>query len=98
MSFKDLLDKYSSGSASEEEIKLIEEEFDKHEAIEEYLSESYNIGFEKDNLEISTNNETTFVKRSVNKRLRKVILSSVSIVFLILFATYFIVSHIISSF
>ena len=98
MSFKDLLDKYRSGSASEEEIKLIEEEFDKHEAIEEYLSESYNIDFEKDNLQISTNNETTFVKRSVNKRLRKVILASVSIVFSIFFATYFVVSPIISSF
>jgi hypothetical protein len=98
MSFKDLLDKYNNGNASEEEIKLIEEELDKHEAIEEYLSESYNIGFEKDYLQVSTNNETTFVKRSVNKKLHKVILASVSIVFIILFATFFIVSPIVSSF
>lgn len=98
MSFKDLLDKYNNGNASEEEIKLIEEELDKHEAIEEYLSESYNIGFEKDYLQVSTNNETTFVKRSVNKKLRKVIIASVSIVFIILFATYFIFSPIVSSF
>ena len=97
MSFKDLLDKYNSGHASEEEIKLIEEELDKHEAIEDYLSESYNVGLEKDSLQIDTNNETTFIKRSVNRRLRKVILFSVSIVFLILFATHFIVSPIISS-
>jgi hypothetical protein len=96
--FKELLDKYNNGNASDEEIKLIEEELDKHEAIEDYLSESYNIGIEKDSLQISTNNETTFVKRSVNKKLRKVILASVSIVFLILVATYFIVSPIVSSF
>ena len=98
MSFKELLDKYNKGNASEEEIKLIEEELDKHEVIEEYLSEGYNIGIEKDSLQISTNNETIFVKRSVNKKLRKVILTSVASVFLILFATYFIVSPIISSF
>ena len=97
MSFKDLLDKYNNENASEEEIKLIEEELDKHEAIEDYLSEKYNIGFEKDNLHLSTYNETTFVKRSVNKRLRNVILASVSIVFLILFIIYFIVSPIVSS-
>ena len=41
MTFKDLLDKYNNGNASEEEIKLIEEELDKHKAIEGYLSESY---------------------------------------------------------
>ena len=98
MRFKNLLDKYNNGDASVEEIKLIEEELDKHEAIEDYLSESYNIGIEKDSLLVSTNNETTFVKRSVNKKLSKVILAAVSIVFLILFATYFIVSPIVSSF
>lgn len=99
MNFKDLLDKYNNGDASEEEIKLIEEELEKHEAIEDYLSESYNIGIEKNDLQINTNNnETTFVKRSVNKKLSKVILASVSIVFLILYATYFIVSPIVSSF
>ncbi|MCB2291350.1 anti-sigma factor C-terminal domain-containing protein [Clostridium sp. CS001] len=98
MIFKELLDKYNSGSASEEEIKLIEEEIAKHEAIEDYLSERYDIGLEKEILQSSSNNETTIVKRSVNMRLRKVVLSAVSIVFLILFATYFIVSPIISSF
>lgn len=98
MIFKDLLDKYNNGIASEEEIKIIEEELDKYEAIEEYLSESYNIGLEKDSLNVTTNNETTTVKRSVNKKLRNVILASVSIVFLILFAIYFIISPFVSSF
>lgn len=98
MSFKDLLDKYKNGTASEEEKKLIEEELHKHEAIEEYLSESYDIGFERETLQENINSETTFVKRSVNKKLRKVILVSVAIVFLILFGTYYVVSPIVSSF
>jgi hypothetical protein len=98
MIFKDLLDKYNNGNASEEEIKIIEEELDKHEAIEDYLSESYNIGFEKESPHVSTNYETTLVKKSVNKKLRNVILASVSIVFLIIFTSHFIVSPIVSSF
>ncbi|MGV8983863.1 anti sigma factor C-terminal domain-containing protein [Clostridium sp.] len=98
MIFKDLLDKYNNGNASEEEVKIIEEELNKHEAIEDYLSESYITDFEKDSLHVSTDNETTLVKRSVNKKLRKVILASVSTVFLMLFTIYFIVSPIVSSF
>jgi hypothetical protein len=96
MSFKDLLDKYNSGNASEEEIKLIEEELDKHEAIEDYLSESYNVGLEKDSVQADTNNETTFIKRGVNKKLCKVILASVFIVFFILFSIKYIVSPVVS--
>lgn len=98
MSFKDLLYKYNNGTASVEEIKIVEEELGKYEAIEEHLSEKYNLDFEKDILSENLNNETTLIKRNVNKKLQKVILASVSIVFLILFTTYYIVSPIISSF
>lgn len=63
MSFKDLLDKYKAGSASSEEVKLVEEELNKHEAIQDYLSESYNMSFEKHILEESNTKETTFVKK-----------------------------------
>jgi hypothetical protein len=92
------LEKYKSGNASEEEIKLIEEELDKHDAIEEYLSESYDIGFEKEISQENVENETSFVKKSVNKKLSMVILASVAIVFSILFTIKYIVSPIISSF
>ncbi|WP_315118405.1 anti sigma factor C-terminal domain-containing protein [uncultured Clostridium sp.] len=98
MSFKDLLYKYNNGTASIEEIKLVEEELGKYEAIEEYLSEKYNLDFEKDSLSENINNEAAVIKRNVNKKLRKVILTSVSIVFLILFTTYYIVSPLVSSF
>lgn len=98
MSFKDLLYKYKEGTASAEEIKIVEEELEKYESIEEYLSEKYNLDFEKDGLSENISNETTLIKRTVNKKLKKVILASVSIVFLILFTTYYVVSPVVSSF
>lgn len=98
MNFKALLEKYKNGSAADEEIKFIEEELEKHEAIEEYLSEGIDIDLKKDISQANINKETTFVKRSVNKKLRKVIISSVSIVFLILFAIFYIISPAVSSF
>jgi hypothetical protein len=98
MSFKSLLDKYKDGNATAEEIKLIEEELNKHDAIEEYLSESYDIGFEKEPSREDIQNETSFVQKSVNKRLRKVILASVAIMFSILFTINYIVSPIVSRF
>jgi len=98
MNFKELLDKYNNGSASEEEKKLIEEELNNHEAITDYLSERYNIDFEKHDLTENTNDETISVKRSVSKKLRKVILLSVSMVFITLFTINYIVSPIVGSF
>lgn len=98
MAFKDLLNKYNSGSASEEEIQLVKEELSKYEAISDYLSESYNIGLEKDCLQEDTSHETTYIKRVVNKKLLKVIVFSVAIVFVILFNINYIVSPIVGSF
>lgn len=98
MNFKDLLEKYKNGSADDEEIKFIEEELEKHEAIEEYLSEGIDIDLKKDISKDNINKETTFIKKSVNKKLRKVIISSVSIVFLILFTVFYIISPAVSSF
>lgn len=98
MNFKDLLEKYKNGSADDEEIKFIEEELEKHEAIEEYLSEGIDLDLKKDITQDNINKETTFIKKSVNKKLRKVIISAVSIVFLILFAIFYIISPAVSSF
>jgi hypothetical protein len=98
MNFKDLLEKYKNGSADDEEIKFIEEELEKHEAIEEYLSEGIDLDLKKDITQDNITKETTFIKKSVNKKLRKVIISAVSIVFLILFAIFYIISPAVSSF
>ena len=98
MNYKELLDKYKNGNATKEEVKLIEEELSKHEAIEEYLSESYNIDFEKEISGETIKEETTFVKNKVNKKLRKVIVWSVSVVFLILFTIFYVASPIVNNF
>ncbi len=103
MDFKDLLNKYKEGNASAEQIKFVEEELSKHELIQEYLCEGYDIRFEKDTfkedvLKGNVKEETALVKRSVNKRLKKVIAASVSIVFLILFAIFYLNSPILNKF
>jgi len=98
MSFKDLLDKYKNGTASEEETVLVEEELQKYEVISDYLSEGYDIDFQNHSLNLIDNTDTTSVKRTVNKKLRKTILSSVIIVFSILFTTNYIISPLVSSF
>lgn len=98
MSFKDLLEKYNDGTASQEEIKIVEEELQKYEVISDYLSESYDLDFEKETISEITKDETSLVKRSVNKKFRKVILVSVAAVFLILFTINYILSPLVSSF
>lgn len=98
MSFKDLLDKYNDGTATQEEIKIVEEELQKYEAISEHLSESYDIGLEKETITEVSMDETKLVKRSVNKKLRKVIITSVGAVFLTLFTINYILSPLVSSF
>ena len=97
MEFKDLLDKYKNGTSSVEEKKLIDEEIEKHELISEYLSESYDIGFEKNSIRGSNKEEIASVRRGVNKKLSKVILLSVSIVFLTFLTIKYLISPIVSS-
>ena len=53
MSFKDLYEKYINNQASEEEIKIVEEEIEKNEIISEYLcnkidDDLFNLGNSKD--------------------------------------------------
>jgi hypothetical protein len=98
MSFKHLLEKYKNGNASAEEIRLIEDELDKYEAMEEYLSESYDLDFGKQVSKETIHTENSYVKKGVNRKLRKVIFASVASVFLILFMTFYIVSPIIGTF
>lgn len=95
MNYKELLNRYKKGLASEEEKQLIEEELEKQEAFEEYTSEIFDE--ELDSLTESPSmdmhsEETSKLKKSVNKRLRKVVLASV----LAVVALYFIVFYVIS--
>lgn len=99
MDFRNLLAKYKSGEATQEEIQLVEEELKKYEAIEEYLSQDITMEFEKeDDLQENIKEETAFIKNRVNKKLTKVVGISVVTVFLILFSVFYIVSPIVNSF
>ena len=101
MSFKDLLDKYKDGTATEVEKRLIEDEIEKYEAMEDYLSEGFGEGFGVDfkeySKEESESEETINLKKSVNKRLRKVVISSVATVMLILLGIFYILSPIVDT-
>ena len=97
MNFKELLDKYKNGTATVEEEKLVEEEIEKFESMEEYLSEGFDMDFRAPSKEESNNKETINLKKSVNKRLRKVVITSVSTVLLILLSVFYIVSPIVDN-
>ncbi len=98
MKFKDLIHKYKEGRATEEEIKIVEEELEKYEAIEDYYSEEVDMDFTR--LEKSENptEDSINLKKSVNIRLRKAVLKSLAIFTLVILGLFFILSPIIGSF
>lgn len=98
MKFKDLLDKYKNGIASDEEKMLIEEELEKYEIIEEYLTEKLDMDFislEKDEGQIE---DTIEIKRSVNNRLRKAVFKTLTLFIISIVAIFFVLSPILGSF
>ena len=97
MNFKELIEKYKNDTATEEEKLLVEQEIQKYEAIEEYMSESFVMDFRAPSEEVSQNKSTINLKKSVNKRLRKVVMSSVAIVMLILLSVFYILSPIMDT-
>lgn len=100
MDYKDLLDRYKKGQVSEEEKQLIEKELEKLEAFGEYVSEAFDEEFNdiEDIAKLEIHDEETIkLKKSVNKRLRKVIFSSVAIVFSLLITMFFIISPLVDT-
>lgn len=98
MNFKELLDRYKNGTATEEEIKLVKREIEKYEAIEEYLAEKMDLDFISLKEDEKLKEETIGIKKSVNRRLRRVVIASVSIVLAIILGIFFIISPIVDSF
>lgn len=100
MKYKELLERYKNGLVSEEEKLSIEQDIEKYEAIEEYLSEIMDDELvdltELPNIEKNTY-ETLKLKKSVNKRLRKVVFASVATVIALLFLVFFIISPFVDS-
>lgn len=98
MNYKELLDGYKKGLLSEKEKHLVEQELEKHEAFDEYISESFDE--ELDNMRESPslhihNEESRKLKKSVNKRLRKVVLTSVLAVIGLYFIVFYLISGIV---
>lgn len=101
MKYRELLERYKKGLVSEEEKLKIEEDIEKYEAIEEYISESIDI----DLMDFTTswesqqhNEETIQIKKSVNSRLRRVVLTSVSIVIALFIGIFFVISPLMGSY
>lgn len=98
MKFKDLIHKYKEGRATEEEIKIVEEELEKYEAIEDYYSEEVDMDFTRLEKSEDPTEDSINLKKSVNIRLRKAVLKSLAIFTLVILGLFFILSPIIGSF
>ncbi|MFB0918946.1 MAG: anti sigma factor C-terminal domain-containing protein [Clostridiaceae bacterium] len=73
MDYREILKKYKAGTASLDEIKLIEAELEKYEAFEEYLAWEANNNFNETNTEagLSDVNETKSINNAIKDRFRK---------------------------
>lgn len=100
MNYKELLNRYKKGLVSEEEKQLIEEELEKQEAFEEYISQGFDDELFDEELKNITktsyveihDEETIKLKKSVNKRLRKVVISSVLTIIALCFVIFLVSS------
>src|SRR5690625_7532771 len=86
MNFKEILKRYKAGEATDEERQYIEQELEKYESMEEYFSDDIpdQLFDEEKSDEVleSSEDEAADIQKVVNRRLRKVVLTSVLIVIL----------------
>lgn len=101
MSYRALLDRYKRGLATEEEKRIVEQDLEKYEAMEEYLSAlleeefedvSEGAAFEK------RDPEAVKLRKSVNHKLRKMVFSAVLIVFALYLGIFYGISPVVDSF
>nr|WP_300003590.1 anti sigma factor C-terminal domain-containing protein [Tissierella sp.] len=107
MNFKELLKRYKEGKATEEEIEFIKGEIEKYEALEEYISGEIDfdkeLNFDRDlnsfpREDKSLKDGARNIQKNVNKRLRKVVLTSVSIVVALYFIVFLVLSPLVDMF
>ena len=87
MNFKNLIDKYKSGTATKEERLLVEAEIEKNEAINEYLSEQIMEAIPKANNEATLSHnkaEASKIRGRINRKLAGAVAISVATVMVIL--------------
>ena len=100
MSFRELLTKYESGTATEEEIRLVEAEIEKNEAINEYLSDHLIEAMPQINNVPAANgdkSEATRIRKRISRRFRNAVIASVAIVLAIVCLVQFAVFPFINS-
>jgi hypothetical protein len=97
MNYKDLFHRYKKGLVNDEEKLIIEQEIERYEAVEEFLSEEMDEEI-ADATNVSSfehEEETNKLKKSVNNRLRKVVLTSVLIVVVLYIGIFYVVSAVV---
>ena len=70
MTFRELLDKYRAGQASEEERAMVEAELEKSEAIADYLAEQVEDALGAAETQAPAG-EVRHIQKKVNRRLRR---------------------------
>ena len=98
MTFRELLEKYKDGSATEEERALVEAELEKSEAIADYLAEGLEILEEGGEALPDSGAAARQVRRTMNRRLRRTALWAAAIVLAAVLAVRFVVDPLVSSF
>ena len=74
MTFAELLQKYKDGTATEEEIRLVEAELEKSEAINEYLGEKIEQLADWEDWEKEFTSDSKKIRGAVNRKLWKMVL------------------------
>ncbi len=80
MKFHELLERYKNNTATEEEIRLVEEELEKNELINDYLSEHLleNLNEKKESEEAASVAESQSIKKAVDRKFLKIVVVSVA--------------------
>ena len=98
MTFRELLEKYKNGTATEAERSLVEEELEKSEAIADYLAEGLEELEEGRGSPSAASAEVRQVKRTVNRRLRRTALWAAAMVLAAALVVQLVVNPMVSSF
>lgn len=97
MKFKELMEKYKKGTATEEEKELVLQEIEKYEAIEEHLSGSFDMDFTANHEDTQKPEASLDLRKTIARRLRKEVTLAVSAALLLLFGGIYIVAPAIAS-
>ena len=96
MTFRELLEKYRAGQASEEERTLVEAELEKSEAIADYLAEQVEDELGTAEAQAPAG-EVRHIQKKMNRRLRRTAAWAACIVLAVLLGVRFVASPLVAS-